>query len=685
MPGPQGVAHRLRALDHPPTDLGVHGPLRAVDRDQAHAARRPDIVVLTRRLRRASARENRRPGRPATRRRRPGRGVGRWRSVEPPPTLIDTSPAPRTANASSSVTSSPTNTVDAGRCHGSQSRAGASTLVGRSSQQLQHVAALVTLVTSTASRLPPQRVHRGDASVGTASRTWSTTLVGLRSTHAPHRGRRLRRRPVGAVCRALCRSTSLERAERVRRGLHAMAANQRRRPGAKSNWARSPRRTTGHDRHRDLGDGRRSRRARHRRRAGSLGLVGWSTIGARTPSTVEHEQHRARKRGTVGPTSRIVEVVGETGIVGRCVRSPAVRSGRTEPPSSPAASSCLRKRRPTLHVALADLVAQSGHPVAVARDGASRRRRRSRRCRAPVVVRVDEHRVGQFVGGAGELRQDEHAVTVDVGRGVLLGDEVHPVAERRHQHHVAGAVERDELVERQRLVEVVDDRQADPAVDAVDLADEPFDLGPLVLVVLDALAGRGGDLHHDVALGSRVPSSSSACEGAQAQPDALGVVEAVDTEQDHLGVAEPGADLARPLAGGPPAAISSTSSTSIEIGNTPTSVRAAVVSDRRCRDRRRRAAGRRAAKFATSLGRWKPTRSHPSRPVDDLGAPRQPREQFDGRERDVEEEPDRRGPAACARSIRGHELQVVVVDPHDGVRPARRRRVRRRSARSRVW
>ena len=65
-----------------------------------------------------------------------------------------------------------------------------------------------------------------------------------------------------------------------------------------------------------------------------------------------------------------------------------------------------------------------------------------------VVVRIDEHRVGQLVGGAGELRQHEHAVTVDVRRDVLLGDEVHPVAERRDEHHVTRAVQRDQLLER---------------------------------------------------------------------------------------------------------------------------------------------------------------------------------------------------------------------------------------------
>ena len=116
-------------------------------------------------------------------------------------------------------------------------------------------------------------------------------------------------------------------------------------------------------------------------------------------------------------------------------------------------------------------------------------------------MRVDEHGLGQFVRGAGELRQHQHAVAVDAGGDVLLGDEVHAVTQRGHQHDVAGAVERDELVQRQRLVEVVEHRLAEPGVAPVDLADEPLDLVALVAVVLDRFAGRRRHLDHHAAVG----------------------------------------------------------------------------------------------------------------------------------------------------------------------------------------
>ena len=67
----------------------------------------------------------------------------------------------------------------------------------------------------------------------------------------------------------------------------------------------------------------------------------------------------------------------------------------------------------------------------------------------------------------------------------------------------------DELVEREVLVLVVQGRMAEAAVDAVDLADELLDLAALVLVVLDALPRRRGDLHHHARSMSSVPSSSS--------------------------------------------------------------------------------------------------------------------------------------------------------------------------------
>ena len=170
----------------------------------------------------------------------------------------------------------------------------------------------------------------------------------------------------------------------------------------------------------------------------------------------------------------------------------------------------------------------------------------------PLVVGVDEHRVAQLVGGPGELRQHQHAVVVEAGRDELLGDEVHAVAERCHEQHIGGAVERHELVERQRPVQVVDDRIAEPGVTAVDLTDGALDVVALVDVLVDSLTGRCRHLHEHVALGIETAGVEQRTERAEAVADALGVVEPVDAEQDHLGVAQAGADRAGPPARRPP-------------------------------------------------------------------------------------------------------------------------------------
>ena len=96
----------------------------------------------------------------------------------------------------------------------------------------------------------------------------------------------------------------------------------------------------------------------------------------------------------------------------------------------------------------------------------------------------------------------------------------------------------------------MDDREPDSAEAPIDLADESFDLAAFVLVVLHSFASRRGNLHHHASLWIDLAGLEEGTERAQAKPDALRVIEAVDTEQNHLGVAESSADLAGEFAGG---------------------------------------------------------------------------------------------------------------------------------------
>ena len=58
------------------------------------------------------------------------------------------------------------------------------------------------------------------------------------------------------------------------------------------------------------------------------------------------------------------------------------------------------------------------------------------------VVRINQVLLTQFPRRAGELAEHKRPVVSLAACDVLLGYQVHPVAERRHHHDVSGAVER---------------------------------------------------------------------------------------------------------------------------------------------------------------------------------------------------------------------------------------------------
>ena len=170
-------------------------------------------------------------------------------------------------------------------------------------------------------------------------------------------------------------------------------------------------------------------------------------------------------------------------------------------------------------------------------------------------------------------------------------------------------------LERQALVQVVHGRVAERAELAVDLADQLLDPAPLVDVVVDALPGRHGDLHHDVCGGDRGRRSAAAPgrpRGARRCPWC-----------SRAGRRRAARAWARRAGGGSwPAsgavsgrrAISSNSATSIEIGKAPTRMvrpsnwtsgtSPSTSTSRRARE----------TKFSAATRRWKPTRSQASRP-----------------------------------------------------------------------
>ncbi len=91
-------------------------------------------------------------------------------------------------------------------------------------------------------------------------------------------------------------------------------------------------------------------------------------------------------------------------------------------------------------------------------------------------------------------------------------------------------------------MQVADHRSPDPTQVAVDPADQAVDLVTQDPVLLDLLPRGHRDLHEDGVLDVEVAVADELGEGAQAGHDALGVVEAVDAEEDLARVAQLGAD-----------------------------------------------------------------------------------------------------------------------------------------------
>src|SRR5206468_684496 len=99
---------------------------------------------------------------------------------------------------------------------------------------------------------------------------------------------------------------------------------------------------------------------------------------------------------------------------------------------------------------------------------------------------VAEQRAAEFLGGAGELAEDEHTARVDGGLDghEFLCDEVHPVAQRRDETDVGESVVGEEAVRCDAAEEVVDgDVGAGIGEATVDAANEFLDLGAQLAVL----------------------------------------------------------------------------------------------------------------------------------------------------------------------------------------------------------
>ncbi len=274
-----------------------------------------------------------------------------------------------------------------------------------------------------------------------------------------------------------------------------------------------------------------------------------------------------------------------------------------------------------------------------------------------------------------------------LGGHVLLGDQVHPVAERGDEHDVGREAERHHLLLGVPVVQVADGRVADGPVVAVDPPDRELDLVAQLLVRLHPLAARARDLHERGVLDRDASLGEELAERLQAVADALRVVQPVDAQQDRLRVAEVGADLAGALLDG---RVLGHLLVAARVDRDRVVLRDDLAGAELAHGLRRLGAGdgeRDAAAHGHvdggSAGRVPEEPADRARevarvghaleaddvraeqPLDDLRAPRQLRVDAVGRERDVVEEADGEVRALLAQHLR-HELQLVVLHPHRG-------------------
>ena len=288
------------------------------------------------------------------------------------------------------------------------------------------------------------------------------------------------------------------------------------------------------------------------------------------------------------------------------------------------------------------------------------------------VPRVHEQRARKHLRGAGELREEQRSAPalrqarLGLAEHELVGDEVHPVAQRRDHHHVRPAVERDERGLRDVAMDVLDGRRAGLPEAAVDARDEELDLVAL-RPVLRALEPRR---HEHLDHGRRPRAGrillEEALERVQLVRDPLRVVEPLDAEDEplplvlavELGQQPRGLGV---LEGRPEALRVDPDRVDADPDRAPVDLeRVRVRVDPEDPEHR-------GAEVPCVVADLEADVVGPEHAAQELLAGREQAVHLARGERRVQEEPDREARIAPAQECR-HEHQVEVVDPHPAPR-----------------
>ena len=99
---------------------------------------------------------------------------------------------------------------------------------------------------------------------------------------------------------------------------------------------------------------------------------------------------------------------------------------------------------------------------------------------------------------------------------VLLGHQVHPVAEGGDQHDVGGQVQGRHLLLGERLVQIANGGPAHRGVIAIDAPDDPLDLVAEALIFLHPFPAGAGHLNQDGVAGVELALVEQLTVGPQA-------------------------------------------------------------------------------------------------------------------------------------------------------------------------
>ena len=159
------------------------------------------------------------------------------------------------------------------------------------------------------------------------------------------------------------------------------------------------------------------------------------------------------------------------------------------------------------------------------------------------IMRVGQVGLTQFGCRTGEFAEHQGTAEIAATGDILLGDQVHAVAQRGDQHDVAGDEEGDQFVAGDRTVQVMHHRVTDLAVLAVDMADLLLDVIAQGSVTVHSFPARCRQLHQYRVRTPGPAFGEQLRERFEANLDALGVVESVYPEQYFTWVAQLCADL----------------------------------------------------------------------------------------------------------------------------------------------